>query len=202
MVEHYNLVYSSNITQFSELNYIKVIFTQIFFVTIIFVLYRWRKKLHGIQKTLSSMLIVILLLFIYGTLSAIPEVENIKDAIKNKTYYILEGNITNFHAMSNKNHNSEMFTINNVKFYVHFPSDQVNESTSYYGLTKNKGGPIVKNGQKIKVHYIKYPLSRLCIPVVNKCIIFNQEHNNQEYDNRIIKMWIHDPTQVTTATQR
>jgi len=52
-------------------------------------------------------------------------------------------------------------------------------------MTKYYGSPIQKNGQKVKIYYIKLKPEKLCIPLLPRCIEFGDKEVN-----KIIKMWV------------
>ena len=94
---------------------------------------------------------------------------NVEQSIKNKTHSIIEGKIKNFHEMPFSGHDTESFSVNNIKFEILFTETTINKKTLFYEYTKNRGGPIVKNGQKVKIHYIE-----------------------NRWKNEIIKLWVYE----------
>jgi len=79
----------------------------------------------------------------------------VEQSIKNETYSIVEGSIENYHEMPLNGHDTERFRVKNVNFSIRYTGTNINEKTLFYEYTKNRGGPIVKNGQKVKIHYIE-----------------------------------------------
>jgi hypothetical protein len=89
-------------------------------------------------------------------------------AIKDKTYRTIEGKVKNLILMGKKHSRIEAFEINNIYFEILYPGRSINQESLFYEYVKEKGGPIHKNGQKVKIHYIA----------------LNGE-------NKIIKMWVY-----------
>ena len=88
----------------------------------------------------------------------------IKINILNKTYSIVEGNVSNFkRGNCKKPFKEESFSVNNVSF-KYMPEYQ---NSLFFKKGSCYGGPIRQNGQQVKIYYIK---------------LFG--------NNKIIKLWI------------
>jgi len=111
----------------------------------------------------------------------------IKNILDNNNFLIVSGKIKNFHAMPKNGHDAERFDVNGTHFEIEYTGDYPNAKTLFYTLTKNRKGPIQKNGQRVKIHYIEDELPNICIPFTGRCIIFNENKKN-----KIIKMWVYD----------
>jgi len=105
----------------------------------------------------------------YGSCVRYKENIVVADAIKSQKFYVCKGIIRNFHAMPKGGHEAEYFDVNDTHFEILFTGDYPNSKTLFYTLTKNRNGPIQKNGQKVKIHYI----------IVGG-------------ENKIIKMWVYN----------
>lgn len=112
--------------------------------------------------------------------------KDVSSAFKNRTYKQVEGNIKNLYAMQTSGHETEKFDVNGVHFEIVYTGDYPNTKTLFYTLTKNRDGPIQKNGQRVKIYYIEDELTTICIPFTGRCITFNENQKNQ-----IIKMWVY-----------
>lgn len=122
----------------------------------------------------------------YGMYEKYSYINKIRDSINNQSYSIVDGEVDNLVIMPKGGHALESFTINDVLFEISYTGNYPESKTLYYTLTKNRNGPIQRNGQKVKIYYIEDELTSVCIPFTDRCIIFNK---NQK--NKIIKMWVY-----------
>lgn len=120
-----------------------------------------KNKKRGLLKNLlpqsdrsnSSILIIIkyasLIFFVFFISIQILKTYQTYSAINNGLKFI-EGYVTNFHAMPSSGHDTERFSVNNVKFdYSDF------DSTDFgYNNAKSKGGKVDEKSY-IKIHYYK-----------------------------------------------
>lgn len=69
---------------------------------------------------------------------------------KNKEYQVVEGIIEHFHPMPHEGHEVESFTVNDVYF-------EYSDYMLVYGFnnTASHGGPLKRNGQQVRLSYIK-----------------------------------------------
>ena len=178
----YKLVFESNmnLSYFDLENIIGIILS----VFIFLILWRFQKQ-KKFKFFLFLSLVVFAIIQLFGIVKFYTTQKEIIKALKNKTYSTTEGYIKNFHAMPKSGHDAESFNVNGIHFEILYTGNFPNAKTQFYTLTKNRNGPIKKNGQKVKIYYIKDSLPKICIPFTKKCIIFNK---NQE--NKIIKMWL------------
>lgn len=150
---------------------------------VIIILFKMRKDA---RKFLVFIIITFMTMSGYGIFESYTHKQLVRDAFINKSFKCVEGNIENLHIMPKNGHDSERFDINGIHFEIGYTGDYPNAKTLFYTLTKNRNGPIQKNGQKVKIYYIEDDLPKLCIPFTDRCIIFNE---NQK--NKIIKMWVY-----------
>ncbi|MHC3994176.1 hypothetical protein ACXWTF_05060 [Thiomicrolovo sp. ZZH C-3] len=140
------------------------------FFTVYLVLYFTKEQTNKFTKIFLRFLIVawaaMTVVGIYGKYSDNHQVEQ---SIKNETYSIVEGHVENYHEMPLNGHDTERFRVKDVNFSIRYTGTNINEKTLFYEYTKNRGGPIVKNGQKVKIHYIE-----------------------NHWENKIIKLWVYD----------
>jgi hypothetical protein len=94
----------------------------------------------------------------------------VKQVFKYSSYQVEEGKIYNFKPMPKSGHGQESFEVNGKYFSIGYTGNYPKTKTLFYTLTKNRNGPIKKNGQKVKIFYID---------ILGK--------------NKIIKMWIEKP---------
>ena len=139
------------------------------------------KKLFKISITL------LIFGFMYEFFIPIKNNETIQNRLDKGNYFISEGKIKNFHAMPISGHDSERFDVNGTHFEIEYTGDYPNSETLFYTLTKNRNGPIQRNGQRVKIYYIEDDLTNICIPFTGRCITFNENKKN-----KIIKMWVYD----------
>jgi len=128
-----------------------------------------------------------LLMTSYGMYEKYSYINKIRDTINNQSYSIVDGKIDNLVIMPKGGHALESFMVNDILFEISYTGDYPKVKTLFYTLTKNRNGPIQKNGQRVKIYYIEDELPKVCIPFTDKCIIFNENKKN-----RIIKMWVYD----------
>ena len=111
---------------------------------------------------------IFLLMTSYGIYEKYNNINKIRDSINNQSYSIVDGEIDNLVIMPKGGHALESFTVNDILFKISYTGNYPESKTLYYTLTKNRNGPIHRNGQKVKIYYI--PVNR---------------------DNKIIKMWVY-----------
>lgn len=91
--------------------------------------------------------------FLFSVLTIPTTISNrnkIQEKYKNKDYLVVEGVISNFHPMPKGGHDQESFTVNGVDFeYSDF------EIVYAFNNTASHGGPIKKNGQQVRLAYLK-----------------------------------------------
>lgn len=148
------------------------------------ILNRTKSKLTKFYCRVALIPFLIIPVIGYRDARTIVMVENI---IKNKTYRVIEGEIEDLQAMHKSGHGVESFNVNGVHFEFGYTGKKPNDATLFYRYTKNLGGPIKKNGQKVKIHYISEPLPDLCIPFIQKCAVLDINTKNE-----IVKLWVED----------
>ncbi len=103
--------------------------------------------------------------------------------MKNGTYKIVEGEVSNLKPMPKNGHIREEFSVKNIHFSTISLKD--NKYTMFFNMTKYYGSPIQKNGQKVKIYYLESKPEKLCFPLLPRCIEFGDETVN-----KIIKLWV------------
>jgi len=139
------------------------------------------------RKDANMFIIIWFIIFssmtLYGIYDSYTNNKFVKDAFKNKTYLVAEGEIENFHLMLKR----IKFDVNKIHFEVMYTGREPEKELFYTMARKNKNGALTKNGQKVKIYYIEYELPTLCIPFVDRCIVFNEGE-----ENKIIKLWVYN----------
>ena len=175
-------IFQSSMYTWTLIDYILVI---ALILLSIFLLYEMHKyKTHKFVYFLFIPMIVMTHIGIYDNYR---DTKTVKLAFKNKSYKVVEGLIEGFHAMHKSGHESEYFDVNGTYFAIVYSGDYPDEKTLFYTLTKNRNGPITKNGQRVKIYYIQEELPTFCIPFLEECIVFNEGR-----ENKIIKMWVYN----------
>jgi len=126
------------------------------------------KDIKGQIKFAAAILLLILGMTFYGAYIRCQENIATKNAVESKKFYICKGKIENFHAMPKWGHDREYFDVNGTHFEILYTGDYPNSKTLFYTLTKHRNGPIQRNGQKVKIHYITI-----------------------DGQNKIIKLWVY-----------
>lgn len=144
------------------------------------------KKRNDGKKFIVVVFILFLTMSAYGIFERYTNKKLVREALINKSFKYVEGSIENLHIMPKSGHDLEWFDVNGTHFEIVYTGDFPNAKTLFYTLTKNRNGPLRKNGQRVKIYYIEDTLDTVCIPFTDKCITFNE---NQK--NKIIKMWVY-----------
>jgi len=150
----------------------------IIFFTICIIIYS--KKILYTNRFLKFIICSAFAIFLIITYFNILEFYNIKEIIREKNFYIEKGRIENFIEAPYSGHKKERFTLNGKEFAY---SDY--EKTYFYHITKNHGGYIKNNKQKIKVAYIIKKYKDICIPFTKLCL------KSDIKENKIVKLWIY-----------
>ena len=176
-------IYESSYMDISIINFYDLIF---FIIPILIGMYLLRDNI----KTKNYIIILIgifLLMTSYGMYDKYSYIKQIRKVMHNQSYSIVDGRINNLVVMPKGGHALETFIVNDILFEISYTGDYPKAKTLFYTLTKNRNGPIQKNGQRVKIYYIEEELPKICIPFTDKCIIFNENKKN-----KIIKMWVYD----------
>jgi len=176
-------IYESSYMDISIINFYDLIF---FIIPILIGMHLLRDNI----KTKNYIIILIgifLLMTSYGMYDKYSYIKQIRKVMHNQSYSIVDGRINNLVVMPKGGHALETFIVNDILFEISYTGDYPKAKTLFYTLTKNRNGPIQKNGQRVKIYYIEEELPKICIPFTDKCIIFNENKKN-----KIIKMWVYD----------
>jgi hypothetical protein len=93
---------------------------------------------------------IIFIVFIIKIPSIVRDEKELKDMIKNETYLKVEGEVENFMAPRKSPNHFESFSVNGVDFRY---SEYV--IINGFHKTSNNGGPIKRNGQIVRIGYMK-----------------------------------------------
>lgn len=116
-----------------------------------------KRSVRKEQVILASIVSIILFcIFLLGTGRKIFYVYN---NYNNNNYNIVSGEVTMFIAGSSDYSKVESFYVNNVKF------EYSNSNYCGYNKTKNEGGIITGNGQKLKIGYINYKSENIIVSI-------------------------------------
>ena len=107
----------------------------------------------------------------------------VKSVIEDKNYKSISGNITNFTPMPYSGHSFESFDVDNISFKY----SDYSGTNYFFKQTKSHGGPILGNGQHVKINYISIYYTD-CLPFVQYFGIKCPKQTN----NKIIKLWIYE----------
>ena len=193
----YKLVYDAtkNLT-FPYLDYVLILV--ILFASLIYIKKRKTYYTRCLSKKLTTAVsyrcrflklfipvFLVLAFFIFGLQAYIDTNRffRVKSVIENKNYKTISGNIKNFIPMPYSGHRFESFDVDNISFSY---SDYIG-TNYFFKQTKSHGGPIIGNGQKVKINYISF-YYRDCLPFVEYFGIRCPKQTN----NKIIKLWIYE----------
>lgn len=117
-------------------------------VLVVTMMFHIRNKKEGWKTQtiiLSLMFLFVLTWGLVGGIEAILGYKEVQRVLAHKNYQTVEGIIENF----GYEHKHEHFSVNNVKF------EYSNFDEGFYGFnnTNPHGGPIIGNGQKVKIDY-------------------------------------------------
>lgn len=163
---NYNLVFLS----FYDTTYTMYFGLLVLIVGTIYLIINFHKVEKEVIKIYYKVFLVFLFMLLYSAYHNMEIRDKVKTTIKTKTYKTIKGKIKNFYAMPKVGHDTERFDVNNVHFKILYTGNNPDDKTLFYTLTKNRNGPIQRNGQKVKIHYI----------TING-------------ENEIIKMWVYEP---------
>jgi len=139
----------------------------IFFTLIVY--YTLYKTRPDAKKYIFIMFFIFISIMTYGSYERFKISEKVEYAFKHKTYLVVEGIVDKLDPMPKGGHKVESFEVNNVLFEILYTGNYPGEKTLLYTLTKNRNGPIQRNGQHVKIYYIPH-----------------------DGTNEIIKMWVYD----------
>ena len=139
------------------------------------------------HKTIKIFLSILILAGLFGKYRDYKVWGKAQNDVKMKSYLVIEGKIEKFNPMHKSGHGVEEFDINGTHFEIGYTGDYPKTKTMFYTLTKNRNGPIYKNGQEVKVHYV-HDNSEWCTLFFSKC----GEINNGN-ENKIVKLWVKTP---------
>jgi len=115
-------------------------------------------KLRHYKDSRIKLLNFIFIFFLLGVSVAVfkevTEYYYCYKAIKNNSYKIVRGKISNFDPMFKDGHKLEKFTVKNIDFYISYTGNYPDKKTLFYTLTKTHNGPIQHNGQYVIIYYI------------------------------------------------
>ena len=140
---------------------------EIFVPIVIF--YMLHKTKPGARKFIFILFFIFMGMITYGIYEEFKISEKVEYAFKHKTYLVAEGIVDKLDPMPKSGHKVESFEVNNVLFEILYTGNYPGEETLLYTLTKNRNGPIQRNGQHVKIYYIPH-----------------------DGTNKIIKMWVYD----------
>jgi len=180
-VEYYYETASTYLNNSIETNIgIEVI---LFFTLIAFIISVVMQKKIAIKGTLLVFIYVIF----YNYFFANTNPRTIQKLLDDNHYNTVLGEIKNYRAMPKSGHDTESFDVNGTHFQFGYTGNYPTEETMFFNFTKNRNGPITHNGQKVRIDYIKAGVSKLCLPFITQCILFNELS-----ENKIIKMWVYN----------
>lgn len=123
------------------------------FMILSFIICRAYYKIHGTLWNRRSVLGMFMLTFATFWTFAVFTIQyssgsKANKALKDQTYKLVEGEITDFDPMPSGGHKHESFKVNNVPFeYSDF------EIVDGFHNAKSRGGPINGNGDTVRIRY-------------------------------------------------
>ena len=151
-----------------------------FTIVIIYLIINFHKVESKTIKFQYKVFLGILFILLYSWYDHIRVMDMVENAIKTKTYKVVQGKIKNYNPMYSKAGHLEAFDIDSIHFKIYPTGIGSYQGRLFYTTTNTKSMPIQRNGQKVKVHYITI-------------------HG----ENNIIKMWVYgeDINQTTANNQ-
>ncbi|PLY06730.1 MAG: hypothetical protein C0625_08080 [Arcobacter sp.] len=148
-INGYELVFISTIN-FYNLYVIFILITLGYFI------YKVKEFKMNYFTLLSKYILYFLLVgFFVNFMISIYEIYKVKNAFRNITFLTAKGVIEKFHPMNKLGHEYESFIVDGKLFKISYTGNNHNKKTLFYTMTKNRNGPIKKNGQEVIIHYIK-----------------------------------------------
>lgn len=162
----YLLVFSSS----CEYYFLGYIFAVLLVPFLAYLVHFYHKAKDKMTRLFALAVLVALFLLQLIISTEAWKMKETRDIIADKTYKTVEGKIENLSTMHRSGHGTESFNVKGVHFEFEYTGSEPGDSSLFYGYTKNLGGPIQRNGQKVKIHYIPDMIPK----------------------NAIVKMWIED----------
>ena len=141
------------------------VFIVMLFLIILYLSKRYRKTAKTNFRIYYAVMIVFLFLQEFALFDNIAIRRTIESAMGEKTYSVVTGEINQYNPPSKYGNRPASFKIDNIFFKAYLKEITGSKESLFYTVSDNK--VLYKDGQKVKIYYIKYL-----------------------GENKIIKMWV------------
>ena len=159
------LIYETDLTKYQDYiltpNATEIVVSFIAIASFGYMIFKRKNFKKVISANIMLMLLYILSEFIRGDIT-------LKDYLKNKNFFTIEGEIKNYKKVMSARHGTKTFNIDNENFKINIERFYTyNPYYQEYYYTKDEA--IKGDGQYIKLEYIKTPNWKICMPFIDIC---------------------------------